>query len=62
MNNNYCYPFLGSHTLKKGENTKKIIYIRKKRKKNNSSDKRIPKRSENDQKLVEEVKNTKIKI
>jgi hypothetical protein len=51
------------HIKKKGENTKKYIYIfRRKEKKNNSSEKRIPKRSENDQKLVEEVKNTKIKI
>jgi len=50
------------HIKKKDKIQKKIIYIQKKRKKNNSSEKRIPKRSENDQKLVEEVKNTKIKI
>ena len=63
MNNNCCYLFLGSHILKKKEKIQKNIYIfRRKEKKNNSSEKRIPKRSENDQKLVEEVKNTQIKI
>jgi hypothetical protein len=51
------------HIKKKEKIQKKNIYIfKRKEKKNNSSEKRIPKRSENDQKLVEEVKNTKIKI
>jgi hypothetical protein len=47
-----CYLFLGPYT-KKGENTKKNIVRRKQ--KNNSSEKRMPERSENDQKLIEEV-------
>ena len=41
---------------------KKKEKIQKKNKINNNNEKRIPKRSDNGQKLVKEVKNTKIKI